>query len=87
VTEKKLPSLAAKVAAADRRQVAVEEQCEHLVHKLTLLNLRGSARFQERAEWCSCPETFGSRVCDLVLGPANGRVHLAARLEEVARKL
>jgi hypothetical protein len=39
--EAKLPSLAAKVVAVDQRWVAVEEQCEHLVHELTLLNLRG----------------------------------------------
>jgi hypothetical protein len=41
------------------------------------------ARFQEGAEWCSCLETSGSRVYDLVLGPTDGRVNLVARLEEV----
>jgi hypothetical protein len=46
-----------------------------------------AASFHERAEWCSRLETSGSRVCDLVLGPMDGRVHLAARLEEVARQL
>jgi hypothetical protein len=45
------------------------------------------ARFQERAEWCSCLETSSSRVCDLFLMPADGRVHLVARLGEVARQL
>jgi uncharacterized protein (DUF111 family) len=40
--EEKLPSLAAKASAVDRRWVAAEEQCESLVHELTLLNLRGS---------------------------------------------
>jgi hypothetical protein len=40
--EEKLPSLATKAAAIDQQRVAVEEQCEHLVHELTLLNLRGS---------------------------------------------
>jgi hypothetical protein len=41
------------------------------------------ARFRERAEWCSCLKTFVSEVCDLVLGPVDGRVHLVAHLEEV----
>jgi hypothetical protein len=41
-TKEKLPSLATKAAAIDQQWVAVEEQCEHLVHELTLLNLRGS---------------------------------------------
>jgi hypothetical protein len=44
-------------------------------------------RFQERAEWCSRLETSGSRVCDLLLGPTDGRVHLVARLEEAAGQL
>jgi hypothetical protein len=39
VAEEKLPSLAAQVAAADQRLVGAEEQCEHQVHELTLLNL------------------------------------------------
>jgi hypothetical protein len=39
--EGKLPSLATKVAAANRQRVAVEEQCERLVHDLTLHNLIG----------------------------------------------
>jgi hypothetical protein len=42
VVKEKLPSLAAKASAVDRRWVAAEEQCESLVHELTLLNLRGS---------------------------------------------
>jgi hypothetical protein len=41
------------------------------------------ARFQEGAECCSCLETSGSRVYDLVLGPTNGRVNLVAHPEEV----
>jgi hypothetical protein len=45
------------------------------------------ARFQERAKWCSRLETFGLRVYDLVLGPANGRVQLVAYLEEVVGQL
>jgi hypothetical protein len=45
------------------------------------------ARFQERAEWCSRLETSSSRVCDLILGQADGQVHLAARLEEVTGQL
>jgi hypothetical protein len=45
------------------------------------------ARFQEQAEWCSCLETSGLRVCDLVIGPVDDRVHLVAHLEEAARKL
>jgi hypothetical protein len=44
-----------------------------------------AVRFQERAEWCSCLEASGSRVCNLILGPADGRAHLVARLEESAR--
>jgi dihydroorotase-like cyclic amidohydrolase len=36
--EEKLLSLAAQAVAADRRRVGVEEQCEHLVHELTLLS-------------------------------------------------
>jgi hypothetical protein len=38
-TKEKIPNLA---AAAERQRVAAEEQCECLVHELTLLNLRGS---------------------------------------------
>jgi hypothetical protein len=38
-------------------------------------------------ESCSHHETFGSKVCDLVLGLVDGRVHLAARLEEVVWQL
>jgi hypothetical protein len=45
------------------------------------------ARFWERAEWCSHLETSGSEICDLVLGPADSRVHLVARLKEAARQL
>jgi hypothetical protein len=37
--EEKIPSTAEKTAAAERQRVAVEEQCEHLVHELTLLRL------------------------------------------------
>jgi hypothetical protein len=39
--------------------------------------------FQERAEWCSRLELSSLRVCDLVLGPVDDRVHLVAWLEEV----
>jgi hypothetical protein len=42
------------------------------------------ARFWERAEWCSHLETSSSKVCDLVLGPTDGRAHHVAHLEEVA---
>jgi hypothetical protein len=45
------------------------------------------ARFQERVEWFSHLETFGLRVCNLVLGPVNGRARLVARLEEAAKQL
>jgi hypothetical protein len=45
------------------------------------------SRFQERAEWCSCLETSGSRVYDLVLGPTDGRVHLVACLGEATWQL
>jgi hypothetical protein len=45
------------------------------------------ARFQERVEWCSCLETSGSRVYDLLLGPTDGRVHLVARLGEATGQL
>jgi hypothetical protein len=41
-SEEKLRSLVDKAAIADQRQVAVEEQCEHLVNECTLLHLRGS---------------------------------------------
>jgi hypothetical protein len=44
-------------------------------------------KFRERAEWCSCLETSGSEVCDLVLGLTDGRVHLVAHLEEASRGL
>jgi hypothetical protein len=44
-------------------------------------------RFQEQAEWCSYLKTSGLRVCDLVIGPVDDRVHLVAHLEEAARKL
>jgi hypothetical protein len=42
VAKEKILSLAAKMAMAKRGWVAAEEQCERLVHKLTLLSLRGS---------------------------------------------
>jgi hypothetical protein len=42
VAVEKLPCLAAKAAATNQLLVVVEEQCERLVHELTLLNLRGS---------------------------------------------
>jgi hypothetical protein len=45
------------------------------------------ARFREQAEWCSLLETSGLKVCDLVLGPTDGQVHLIARLEEAAKGL
>jgi hypothetical protein len=45
------------------------------------------ARFQERAEWCSRLETSSSRVCDLVLGPIDGRVHLVTRMGEAIGQL
>jgi hypothetical protein len=41
-------------------------------------------RFRERAEWCSHLETSSSKVCDLVLGPTDGRAHHVAHLEDVA---
>jgi hypothetical protein len=37
-----MSSLAAKMAVADQRREATEEQCERQVHELTLLSLRGS---------------------------------------------
>jgi hypothetical protein len=45
------------------------------------------ARFQERAEWCSCLKTSGSRVCNLVLGLTDDQDHLVARLLEVVGQL
>jgi hypothetical protein len=45
------------------------------------------ARFKERAEWYSRLEASGSRVCDLVPGPTNGRAHLVPHLEEAAGPL
>jgi hypothetical protein len=38
--EEKILSLAEKTVVAKRRWVATEEQCECLVHELTLLSLR-----------------------------------------------
>jgi hypothetical protein len=32
------------------------------------------AQFCEQVEWCSCLKDSGSRVCDLVPGPADNRV-------------
>jgi hypothetical protein len=40
------------------------------------------ARFEERGEWCSHLETSGSRVCDIILGLADGQVPMVAHLEE-----
>jgi hypothetical protein len=37
--------------------------------------------------WCSRLETSGSKVCNLVLGPADGRVHLVAHLEDAVERL
>jgi hypothetical protein len=45
------------------------------------------ARFREQAEWCSLLETSGLKVCDLVLGPTDGQVHLITRLEKAAKGL
>jgi hypothetical protein len=39
-------------------------------------------RFDERGEWCSRLETSGSRVCNLILAPADSPVPLVAHLEE-----
>jgi hypothetical protein len=44
-------------------------------------------RFHERAEWCSHLKASGAGVCNLVLGLANGQVHLVNRLGEVTRQL
>jgi dihydroxyacetone kinase-like predicted kinase len=40
--EDKILSLVAKMVTADQQQEATEEQCECLLHELTLLSLRGS---------------------------------------------
>jgi hypothetical protein len=40
--EEKFPDLVEKAATSNRRRVAVEEQCKHLVSEVTLLYLRGS---------------------------------------------
>jgi hypothetical protein len=45
------------------------------------------SQFWERLEWCPHLETSGSKVYDIILGPADGRVHLVARLEEAAWQL
>jgi hypothetical protein len=42
MAEEKILSPVAKAATTDQRWEAVEEQCECLVHELTLLSLRGS---------------------------------------------
>jgi hypothetical protein len=44
-------------------------------------------RFWDPVEYFSCLETSGSRVCDLVLGPADGQAHLVTRLEEAVGRL
>jgi hypothetical protein len=41
-TEEKILSLVANTVVVEWQQLATEEQCERLVHELTLLNLRGS---------------------------------------------
>jgi dGTP triphosphohydrolase len=41
-TKEKFPSVAAQAVMAHRRWEATEEQCECLVHELTLMSLRGS---------------------------------------------
>jgi hypothetical protein len=45
------------------------------------------ARFWERVKWCSHLKTSDLKVCDHVLRPADGRVHLVACLEEASRRL
>jgi hypothetical protein len=45
------------------------------------------ARFEEQEEWCSHIETSDSRVCDLILGLADGHVPLVAYLKEVVGPL
>jgi hypothetical protein len=42
-------------------------------------------KFQEYAEWCLHLENFGSRICGLILGPVDDRVHLAVHLEEATK--
>jgi hypothetical protein len=42
VAEEKFLSLSAKADTTERRQVEAEDQCDCLVHEITLLNLRGS---------------------------------------------
>jgi hypothetical protein len=41
------------------------------------------AKFREQAERCLHLENSGSRICDLILGPVDDRVHSAVHLEEV----
>jgi hypothetical protein len=44
-------------------------------------------KFWELAKRCRQFETSGSRVYDLILGPADDWVHLAVRLEEASRQV
>jgi hypothetical protein len=41
-------------------------------------------KFWEQAEWCLRLDTLGWRICGLILGSTDDRVHLAICLEEAA---
>jgi hypothetical protein len=44
-------------------------------------------KFQEQSKQCLHVVNYGSRICDLILDPADVWVHWAVRLEEAARQL
>jgi hypothetical protein len=41
-------------------------------------------KFREQAEWCLHLDILGWRICGLILGSTDDRVHLAICLEEAA---
>jgi hypothetical protein len=42
------------------------------------------AKFWNQSEWCLRLKKFGSRICDLIFGPADDQVRPTVRLEEAA---
>jgi hypothetical protein len=67
--------------------VAVSLAVQSVLWHLPTGVLQKVVKFQEQALRCLCLETFGLRICGLILGLVGDWVHLAIRLEEAAERL
>jgi hypothetical protein len=58
---------------------ATQSMLGHLPAEVLQVNVVGEmgVKFREQLEWCLRLETLGSRMCSLILGLADDRVHLA----------